>query len=99
MGDLHTYLCKQRPWCEKVVAIAHNAKDCNAQFILDRAILLKWTTKLILNGQNIVCMTVHHLTILDSISYFPMALRKLPEASGLADRNPGTPTILIHRPI
>jgi hypothetical protein len=29
VGDL-TYLCKQRPWCEKVVAIAHNAKGFDA---------------------------------------------------------------------
>jgi len=28
-------------------------------------------------------MTVHHLTFLDSISFLPMALRKLPEAFGL----------------
>ena len=67
MGDLVTYLCKERPWCEKVVAIAHNAKGFDAHVILDRAILLKWTPKLILNGQKIVCMTIHHLTFLDSI--------------------------------
>jgi len=29
-------------------------------------------------------MTIHHLTYLDSISFLPMALRKLPEAFGLA---------------
>ena len=28
-------------------------------------------------------MTLHHLTFLDSISFLPMALRKLPEAFGL----------------
>ena len=58
MGDLLTYLCKKQPWCEKVVGIAHNAKGFDAYFILDRAILLKWTPKLILNGQKIVCMTI-----------------------------------------
>jgi len=26
VGDLLTYLWKERQWCEKVVAIAHNAK-------------------------------------------------------------------------
>jgi len=67
VGDLLKYLCKERPLCEKVVAIAHNAKGFDAHFILDRAILLKWTPKLILNGQKIVCMTIHHLTFLDSI--------------------------------
>ena len=80
VGDLLTYLCKQRPWCEKVVAIAHNTKGFDAYIILDRAILLKWTPKLILNGQNIVSMTVYHLTFLDSNSFLPMGLRELPEA-------------------
>ena len=80
VGDLLTYLCKERSWCERVVAIAHNAKGFDAHFILDRAILLKWPPKLILNGQKIVCMTMEHMTFLDSISFLPMALRKLPEA-------------------
>ena len=84
VGYLLTYLCNQRPWCEKVIAIAHNAKGFDAHFILDRAILQKWTPKLILNGQKFVCMTVQHLTFLDSISFLPMALRKLPEACVLA---------------
>jgi len=43
VGDLLSYLCEPRPWCKKVVAIAHNAKAFDAQFILNRAILLKWT--------------------------------------------------------
>ena len=39
VGDLLSYLCEPRPWCKKVVAIAHNAKAFDAQFILTRAIL------------------------------------------------------------
>ena len=81
LGHL-SYLCKQRPWCEKVIAVAHNAKDFDAHFILGR-VLLKWTPKLILNVQKIVCMTIEHLTFLDSISFLPMALRKLLVAFGL----------------
>jgi len=42
VGDPLTHLRKQRPWCEKVVAIAYNVKGFDAHFILDRAILLKW---------------------------------------------------------
>jgi hypothetical protein len=38
VGGLLTYLCKPRPWCERVIAIAHIAKGFDAQFILDRAI-------------------------------------------------------------
>ena len=48
VGDF-SYLCKPRPWCQKIVAIAHNARGLDAQFILDRAILLKWNRKLNLN--------------------------------------------------
>ena len=83
MGDLLSYICKPRQWCKTVIAIAHNAKSFDAHFILDRAILFKWTPKLILNGQKIVFMTMEHLTFLDSVSFLPMALRKLPEAFGL----------------
>jgi len=72
-----------RPWCKKVVAIAHNAKAIDAQFILIRAIVLKWTPELILNGLKIVCMKIQNIQFLDSVSYMPMPLRKLPEAFGL----------------
>jgi len=41
VGDLLSYLCEPRPWYKKVVAIAHNAKAFDSQFILNRAILLK----------------------------------------------------------
>jgi len=80
---LLSYLCEPRPWCKKVVAIAHNAKAFDAQFILNRVIFLKWTTELILNGLKIVSMKIHHIQFLDSVSYMPMPLRKLPEAFGL----------------
>ena len=83
VGDLLSYLCEPRPWCKKVVAIAHNAKAFDVQFILNRAILLKWTPKLILNGLKIVSMKIHHIQFLDLVSYMPMPLRKLPEAFGL----------------
>ena len=84
VGDLLSHLCEPRPWCDRIIAIAHNARGFDAQFILDRAILLKWTPKLILNGQKIICVKIHHVTFLDSISFMPMALRKLTEAFGLS---------------
>ena len=37
-----SYLCETRAWLNKVIAIAHNAKAFDLQFILIRAILLKW---------------------------------------------------------
>ena len=48
--DLLTYLCKVRLWCNKIVAIPHNAKAFDLHFILDRAIFLKWKPTLILKG-------------------------------------------------
>jgi len=82
VGDL-IYLCAPRQWCEKFVAIAHNAKSFDAQFIFNRAIFLKWQPKLILNGLKIICMQIQHLTFIDSVSFLPMPLRKLPEAFGI----------------
>ena len=83
VGDLLTYLCEPRHWCKKVVAIAHNAKVFDSQFILNGAIVLKWTPELILNGLKIVSMKIHHIQVLDSVFYMPMPLRNLPEAFGL----------------
>jgi hypothetical protein len=54
VGDLLSYLCEPRPWCKKVVEIAHNAKAFDFQFILKRAILLKWDPQLILSGLKII---------------------------------------------
>ena len=83
VGDLFTYLCKSRPCCNKIVAIAHNAKAFDLHFILNRAIFLKWKPKLIVNGLKIICMTMEHLTFIDSISFMPCSQRKLPETFGL----------------
>jgi hypothetical protein len=52
-------------------------------FILQRAILLKWKVELIMNGLNIKCMRMEQLVFLDSISFIPFALRKLSDAFGL----------------
>jgi hypothetical protein len=82
VGDLLTYLCRPRPWANKIVAIAHNAKAFDLHLILNRAILLKWQPEL-MNGQKFMCMRLEHLLFLDSVSFLPMALRSLPEAFGL----------------
>jgi hypothetical protein len=39
-----------------------------------------------MNGQKIMSMQVEHLHFLDSVSFLPMALRKLPQAFGLSTR-------------
>ena len=50
-------------------------------FILSKAILLKWKPEIIMNGLKIMCMKLEHLVFLDSVSYLPCPLRKLPEAN------------------
>ena len=49
VGDLLTYLTEPRPWANKIVAIAHNAKAFDLHFILNRAILLKRKPELIMD--------------------------------------------------
>jgi len=83
VGDMLSYLCESRPWLEKIIVIAHNAKAFDLHFILNRVILLKWQMELIMNGMKIMCMRVEHLVFLDSVSFLHFALCKLPEAFGL----------------
>jgi len=80
VGDMLSYLCESRPWEEKIVVIAHNAKAFDLHFILNRAVLMKWQVGLIMNGLKFMCMRVEHLDFLDSVSLLYFALRKLPEA-------------------
>ena len=99
VGDFLSYLCEPRPWCNKVVALTHNAKAFDTQFILKRAILLKWNPQFILTGLKIIRMKMQNIYFLDSVSYLPMPLRKLPEAFGLSTQKRGSPTIGIQRQI
>jgi hypothetical protein len=82
--DLLSYLFEPRPWCNKVVAIPHNAKAFDSQFISRRAIFLKWNPELILSGLKIISMKMQHIHFLDAVSYLRMPLRKFPEAFGLS---------------
>jgi hypothetical protein len=86
VASLLAYLCQSRPWVKKVVAIAHNAKAFDLHFILNRAVQLHWKPDLIMNGLKIMCMKMEHLVFLDSVSFLPFPLRKLPQAFGLTAR-------------
>ena len=81
--ELLSYLTESCPWANKIVAITHIAKAFDLHFILNRAIMLKWKPELIMNGLKIMCMKTEHLVFLDSVSFLPCPLRKLPEAFGL----------------
>jgi hypothetical protein len=97
VGDLLTYLCEPRSWANKNVAIAHNAKAFDLNFILNRTIMLKWKPELITNGLKIISMKMEHLVFLDSVPFLPCAQRKLPEAFGLQATNSWYPTTLTRR--
>ena len=86
VGHLLAYLCELRHWCNRLVAIAHNARGFDAQFILQRAILLKWRPELNLSDLKIIFMMMEHLNFIDRISYIPMPLRKQPESFGSSVR-------------
>jgi len=83
VGELLLYVREPRPWANKIVAIAHNAKAFDFNFVLNRAIMLKWRTELIMDWFKIKCMKMEHLVFLDSLSFIPCPLRKLSEAFGL----------------
>jgi hypothetical protein len=86
-GDVLFYLCEQRPWVNKVIAITNNAKSYDLQFLLNRAILLKWQPEIILNGLKKMCLKFEHIVFLESVSFMPLSLRKLPEAFGMTSSN------------
>ena len=91
VGNLLTYLCKPRFWDNKIVAIAHNAKEFDLQFILIMAILLKWKPELIMDGSKIMTTMMENLICLNSVSLLPCPLSKLPEAFGLSATKSGYP--------
>jgi len=82
-GEFLSYLTEPRPWANKIIAIAYNAKAFDLHFVLNRAILLKWKPDLIMNGLKIMFMRMEHLVFMDSVSFLPFRLRRLPEAFGL----------------
>ena len=78
--DLLSYVTDHHTSDIKFVAIAHKAKAFEIHFILNRVILLKNKPELNLNGLKIVCMKMDHIFYLDSVSFLPWPLFKLPEA-------------------
>jgi len=54
VGELLIYLTEPRPWVNKIIVIAHNAKAFDIHFNLNGAVVLKWKPELIMNGQKIM---------------------------------------------
>jgi hypothetical protein len=83
------YLIRDRPFCDKIIAIAHNARPYDLMVILDYAVKSGWLPDLILNGAKILCMKMEHVIFLDSLNFLPMSLRSLPKAFGLPSVSKG----------
>ena len=79
VGDMLSYFCESHPWVENIIVISHNAKACDLKFILTWDILLKCQVKLIMNWMKVMFIQVEQLVFLDSVSFLPFALRKLPK--------------------
>jgi len=101
VGDLLTHLCETRSWCDRAIAIAHNARGYDAQFMLQRAIFLKWNPKLILNGSKIICMKMENLTFSTGSHTCRYLYASYPRHSGFLRVNRGihiyTFTLHIHK--
>jgi len=95
--DLLSNLTEPRAWASKIVVMAQNLKAFDLQFVLNRAIQLKWKPELIMNGLKIMCMKTEHLMFLDSVSFLPCPLRKLTRSRVCRPPNRGTRIILILR--
>jgi hypothetical protein len=73
------FLCLPRKQFKKIICIAHNAKNYDNHFILKYVLtVLHLKPKIIMRGAQILCMDVNKIKFIDSINYFPMALKKLP---------------------
>jgi hypothetical protein len=84
VADFISYSFKSIPQADSVVAITHNAKAFDLQFVLNRLVRMKSLSELlIMNGQKTMCLKVDNVTWLDSLNYLTMSLRKLSEAFGL----------------
>jgi len=91
VGDILSYLCKPRPWANRFVAMAHNAKAFDLHFVLNTAVVLKCHPEIIMSWLNIMWMKMEKLVFLDSVSFLRCALRKLPKAFGLSASKPWYP--------
>jgi hypothetical protein len=79
--ELISYHFKSEPWTDKIVAIAHNAKDFGLQFVRNRLVRFNLLPNfLVMNGQKIMCLKVEGVMWLGSLTYMTMPILKLPEA-------------------
>ena len=95
VGDLLTYLCKPRPWANKIFALAQNAKAFELHFIQNWAILLKCKPELIMSGLKIMCIKMEHLDFWTACPSFHVLCVNCPKHLDCQLPSHGTRIILI----
>lgn len=80
------YVLRENTSFEKIICLAHNAKNFDLMFVMRYIVeQKKLTPELILTGSKITRMACAKTIFIDSINYFQMALSKLPKTFDLPD--------------
>ena len=67
-----------------VIAIAHNARGFDSQFLINYLAERGYRPKIISKGQNIMQMKTANIVVKDSLNFLPSALSALPKTFGFA---------------
>jgi len=84
VGDTLSYLCEPLPWVKQIVAITHNVKFFDLEFILNRAIFLKRRPELIMKGIKVLYMIADRTKFIVMSSFLQFQQLKLAGVFGLS---------------
>lgn len=74
---------------KNVIAIAHNAKGFDGQFILQYLFKQGIAPKVIFSGLKIMSLQIGSIKLIDSFNFLPMALSALPKTFGIEETSKG----------
>ena len=74
----------------RIKVIAHNAKSYDIHFIVKYCLENNFTPKdVVKKGSKILSLVLKHIQFIDSLSFLPMALKKLPSTFGIKNTEKG----------